>query len=945
MNSRYWPKLAVCLVLLALAACGGGGDSSSTPATDPMAPTAITVTAGNAEVAITWGAVTGATSYNIYRSTTHGSQGTKVGASSVTSYTDTTAVNGTTYFYEVTADDAAGESPVSAQSSAATPEVPAGAPAAPTEVTVNAGNAKVTVTWTPVTGATSYNIYRSTAQGSQGTKVGASSTASYSDTGAANGTTYYYEVTADNAVGESAASGQSAGATPGAPVAAPSAPTALTVSAGNAQVTVNWTAVTGAISYNIYRSTTAGTRGTKIGSTAAASYADTTAINGTTYYYEVSAVNAAGESTASAQSSGVTPAAPVTVPAAPTGVNATAGNARVLVSWTAATGATSYNIYRSTAQGTQGAKIGSSAVNSYTDTTAANGTTYYYEVTAVDSVGEGPASTQSAGATPEVPVNVPAAPTGVNAAAGNAQVTVTWTAATGATSYNIYRSSSQGSQGTKIGSSTTTTYADAAAVNGTGYYYEVTAVNAGGEGPPSSQTAVATPSAVIQEWTFENGAMTEVTFGIDPPGVYGTIGVAAAGNVPGGRAGVMTWTDGANLWLFGGAQVTNQQIFGDLWKYNIASGLWTWVGGSQTSSSIGVYGQLGSAAAGNIPGARFGAVTWTDGAGIFWMFGGQGIDSTGTLVLLNDLWKYTPTTSLWTWVSGSNIGNQSGVYGTIGVAAGANVPGARLGAISWTDATGNLYVFGGDGLDGTATQNALNDLWMYSPSSGRWTWVSGSTTGGASGVYGTPGAAAAANAPGAREYASSWIDSTGNLWMFGGNGFAATTTGELSDLWKFTPGTGQWTWMTGSQDVNQLGVYGTLGTASAGNAPGARYQAATWVDSAGKLRMFGGYGFSSAAGYSPSAPFAINVSDFWLYDPTVNEWTWAGGASDYAEPAICGTQGVAAPSNIPGARYGTGSWRDNTGSLWLFGGTGANCEINGGFQEGVQMNDLWRYGN
>jgi N-acetylneuraminic acid mutarotase len=442
----------------------------------------------------------------------------------------------------------------------------------------------------------------------------------------------------------------------------------------------------------------------------------------------------------------------------------------------------------------------------------------------------------------------------------------------------------------------------------------------------------------VAAWAFENGSMTEVTFGTNPTGVYGTRGVAAAGNVPGGRGGVTTWTDGSgNLWLFGGAEATNSQIFGDFWEYNIANGLWTWVGGTQSFGSAGVYGQLGSAAASNIPGARFGAVAWTDVSGAFWLFGGTGFDSTGTLALLNDLWKYTPTTNLWSWVSGSNTGNQSGIYGTIGTPANANVPGGRTDAVSWTDATGNLYLFGGNGLDSNATQNALNDLWIYSPGSGKWTWISGSNSGGVYGAYGTQGLPAAANAPGAREFATSWTDLTGNLWIFGGNGFAMSASGELSDLWKFTPGAGQWTWMAGSRDVNQLGVYGTLGTASANNSPGARSQAATWVDSAGKLRMFGGYGYSS------SAP-PVNISDFWLYDPTLNEWTWTGGASDYSEPGVCGTQGVASSANIPGARYAAGTWADGTGSLWLFGGTGADCLLNGSYDEGGQMNDLWRYG-
>ena len=147
----------------------------------------------------------------------------------------------------------------------------------------------------------------------------------------------------------------------------------------------------------------------------------------------------------------------------------------------------------------------------------------------------------------------------------------------------------------------------------------------------------------------------------------------------------------------------------------VTAGEWTWEGGSSTGNAPGVYGTLGQAAPTNVPGARYAAVTWTDAAGNLWLFGGYNSDPTGTIGNLNDLWKYTPATGEWTWEGGSSTVNAPGVYGTLGQAAPTNVPGARWVAVSWTDAAGTLWLFGGVGYDSTGTGGVLNDLWQYQP--------------------------------------------------------------------------------------------------------------------------------------------------------------------------------------------------------------------------------------
>jgi N-acetylneuraminic acid mutarotase len=375
-------------------------------------------------------------------------------------------------------------------------------------------------------------------------------------------------------------------------------------------------------------------------------------------------------------------------------------------------------------------------------------------------------------------------------------------------------------------------------------------------------------------WTWVSGTNTG-----NPAGVYGTKGVASATNAPGGRESAATWTDSAgNLWLFGGFgldSVFGEGVLNDLWKFSPSTGMWTWVAGSDRQLAVGSYGTLGTASASNIPGSRTGAVAWTDSAGGFWLFGGDGCDSAGCGIpgqpsfvqSLNDLWKYDATGGTWTWVSGSNLANHVSVYGTRGVAAAGNVPNGRSGAVGWIDCSNNLWLFGGqdaylDSFGFFVSDGSQNDLWEYSSSTGLWTWVSGSNSFAAFGVYGTEGAASTSNVPGARIYASSWMDSGGHLWLFGGFGVDSTNAmGYLNDLWQFNPGAGTWEWVSGADTVNAVGVYGTQGTASATNVPTARYGADSWIDATGNLWLFGGTGNQPPDGTTPY------FNDLWEYTP------------------------------------------------------------------------------
>jgi N-acetylneuraminic acid mutarotase len=364
------------------------------------------------------------------------------------------------------------------------------------------------------------------------------------------------------------------------------------------------------------------------------------------------------------------------------------------------------------------------------------------------------------------------------------------------------------------------------------------------------------------------------------------------------------------------------------------SGPWTWIGGSAAENAAGVYGTRGIGAAGNVPGVRDSSATWTDSAGNFWLFGGTYIGATGDLYYLNDLWRYTPSNGLWTWISGastpSGVYGTPGTYGVRGTASADSLPGSRASAASWMDGSGNLWLFGGFGYDSTNLAY-LNDLWKFAPGTGQWTWVGGpSSAATPTALYGTQRVSAPANLPPPRQNPVSWIDSSGTLWMFGGTGVIpganSNIVGFLNDLWSYSPVTGEWTWVSGSNTANSAASYGTLGMAASNNVPDGRDEAVSWIDSADNLWLFGGI---SLSGFH---------NDLWKFTPGTSQWTWVSGGNTPNGAGVYGTQGTSAAANLPGSRIAAIAWIDATGNFWLFGGSGLVDPQTLGL-----LNDLWMF--
>lgn len=531
--SRDW-VLVVALVLVSSAAALmagpysdrsfgpiNGGSSSGTELTwaligdPPSPPQNLVAEAGDLEVTLNWEppADEGGTpvvGYNIYRGESQGSESFLITVALVTTYIDLLVENGVTYWYYVTAINLDGESDPSNEVSATPGGEPPTVPGPPRDLVATPGDGSVALTWSvpeddggrPIT---SYHIYRGTSPGGESlyATVGGD-ILSYTDVEVTNGETYWYQVSAENEVGEGPRSNE-VSATPEAPPAPPGPPLDLRATGGDGVVTLEWSPPTDdggspVTGYKVYRGTTSGQLSELTTLPDVLSFDDTGVTNGVTYYYEVSALTSAGEGPPSNEAS-ATPMPGDTVPDPPSDLVAVAGDAQVSLSWQepfdGGSPLTAYNIYRGTTpDGETWLATILPDTPLFTDATVTNDVTYYYYVKAENEVGEsGPSNEVSA--TPIPGPTVPGVVGNLTATGGDQRVTLTWSPADDGgspiTNYKVYRGTHSGDRSDVTTIGDVTTHTDSQLDNGQRYYYVVSAVNAEGEGPPSGEVS-ATPA-------------------------------------------------------------------------------------------------------------------------------------------------------------------------------------------------------------------------------------------------------------------------------------------------------------------------------------------------------------------------------------------------------------------------------------------------------------------
>ncbi|CAH1793265.1 unnamed protein product [Owenia fusiformis] len=337
---------------------------------------------------------------------------------------------------------------------------------------------------------------------------------------------------------------------------------------------------------------------------------------------------------------------------------------------------------------------------------------------------------------------------------------------------------------------------------------------------------------------------------------------------PGSRQGATVWNSGKELWLFGGKGPNGRSgAINDLWKMENETMKWSLVEfdvgspkpeGRMLASSCGVPGLFFFIFGGMDDNAHFGDAwvfymkkqEWVPlinqsrivpprGAAAYWclkdrliIYGGRNVKGD----ILSDMWSLSLKDLQWTLLNNPSPS-----------------PGSRDGGATWSakNETMNLYLFGGNSLetrDSHLSKGFMSDLWQFTVETNSWQLLHGDSVRHKPGVYGSLGIPDQSNIPGSRKHSATWIDTHGDLWMFGGGGQdkeTKTTPSQsgklLSDLWVFDIQQRVWVWLGGPDIGEQEAFYGKLRSKSHQHIPGPRWQAVTWSHK-NTFYMFGGEG-------------------------------------------------------------------------------------------------------
>ena len=483
---------------------GGGGEENMAPS----APTGVSANVSGSNIRVSWNSVSNADTYYVYWSEDDINYTCYWTTSSTYILDDQPFTNN---YYKIKAENDYGESPFSLVAYCQYTSGGGGSttPGVPTNVTANVNGTSVRVSWSSVSEATYYCIYRSSTRSRSYTLIGTSSSTYYYDDDPLSEN--YYKVTSVGSDGSESEMSSSAycyySGGGGGGYSTPDAPTGVSANVSGSRIRVSWNYVSNASSYRVYRSSSSYGTYTLLGSSSYSYYYDDDPLSNN--YYKVTSVGSDGSeseksSYAYCQYSGGGGGG-VTSPDAPTGVTAeNTGSTlvpNVKISWNSVTNATSYKVYRSsTASGTY-SQLGSATSNTYLYDSSPMQGKNYYKVKAVNSAGESAYSSYAM--YNYSTTSVAPCPPSVTVTTSTSYATVKWTASTGfgcgtPTQYKVYKRDPHTSIMNLLTTTTSTSYKDNNVHPGINRYAVIAINNYGESGYQygnSSSVALAKPSS------------------------------------------------------------------------------------------------------------------------------------------------------------------------------------------------------------------------------------------------------------------------------------------------------------------------------------------------------------------------------------------------------------------------------------------------------------------
>lgn len=449
----------------------------------PGAPTSLvaTVSENSEQIALTWGTVGGATSYDVYRCTSVSisSCGNSITGTEFPYYSDPNSTPGTTYYYRVKA--CSGESCSDFSSySIVTISIPVTIPIPASQLEIAVSNTAVTISWEAVDGASMYNVYRCALENpfSCDSLITNISSTSYSDAEGDVATSYHYRVVACNSVGCSDYSNSIVGMKS---IHIPSRPG---FAESDTRVLIAWVNTYSAETINVYRCTSEALSscGSALTESAGTYYTDTEGTAGTTYYYRLKACHGVVCSEFSDFGLGTRSIA-ITLPDSPSAPEIGVSDNGVSISWVGVDLESTYEVYRCETEDTSicGSPLISTDENSYDDIEGEVGVTYYYRLKVCNSDGCSEFSSYSQGAR-LIPITIPSSPNSLAINESTSAVSISWGSVDGADSYEVYRCQSETIESCSLFplSTSNSSLTDTEGLAGIEYYYRVKACNTAG---------------------------------------------------------------------------------------------------------------------------------------------------------------------------------------------------------------------------------------------------------------------------------------------------------------------------------------------------------------------------------------------------------------------------------------------------------------------------------